>query len=374
MAWSYRKRVKLIPGIHLNFSKRGISTTIGVRGASLTIGKSGTFLNTGIPGTGLYSREKISSNNQTPKPQIDEIIYQQEPSDNIFSVDLQEITSQDLQGIKETILAARKQRIELLKDLNKIEYSLWISQFLLIVSYLFLIPLIQKNTFYKIKADINTKKDASSQVKEMIQNSRVNLEIEFDPEIGRIYSDLTNSFNELAESRKIWDVTGAYHQDRRVTRSFADTTVKRRIVQFGSKELEDIKSPFDTLWMKNANGGDIYIYPNFIVMYSNRSDFAVVGFNELKVVHTNVSFLETSSIPSDSKIIDYTWAKVNKNGSRDKRFKDNYQIPVVRYGEIAIRTENGLHEEYQFSNYEASEDFYNKFNYYQRYISSLKLL
>ncbi|WP_238590569.1 DUF4236 domain-containing protein [Chryseobacterium cucumeris] len=24
MAWSYRKRIKVIPGVHLNFSKRGI--------------------------------------------------------------------------------------------------------------------------------------------------------------------------------------------------------------------------------------------------------------------------------------------------------------------------------------------------------------
>lgn len=36
MAWSYRRRIKIIPGVHLNFSKSGISTTIGVKGASLT--------------------------------------------------------------------------------------------------------------------------------------------------------------------------------------------------------------------------------------------------------------------------------------------------------------------------------------------------
>ena len=60
MAWNYRKRIKIAPGIHLNFSNKGISTSIGPKGAKVTFGKDGTYLNKSIPGTGLYSREKIS--------------------------------------------------------------------------------------------------------------------------------------------------------------------------------------------------------------------------------------------------------------------------------------------------------------------------
>ena len=59
MAWSYRKKIKIAPGVSLNFSKSGISTSIGPRGAKVTIGPKGTYLHTGIPGTGLYSRQKI---------------------------------------------------------------------------------------------------------------------------------------------------------------------------------------------------------------------------------------------------------------------------------------------------------------------------
>lgn len=60
MAWNYRKRVKIAPGVHLNFSKNGVSTSIGPKGASVTFGKNGTYMNTSIPGTGLYNRQKIS--------------------------------------------------------------------------------------------------------------------------------------------------------------------------------------------------------------------------------------------------------------------------------------------------------------------------
>ena len=63
MAWTWRKRKTLIPGVRLNFGKKGISTSIGPRGASLTFGPNGTYLNTSIPGTGLYNRQKIGGKN-----------------------------------------------------------------------------------------------------------------------------------------------------------------------------------------------------------------------------------------------------------------------------------------------------------------------
>ncbi|WP_289031347.1 DUF4236 domain-containing protein [uncultured Algoriphagus sp.] len=53
----FRRRIRLFPGVTLNFSKSGISTTIGVPGASVNFNKHGKFLNVGIPGTGIYDRK-----------------------------------------------------------------------------------------------------------------------------------------------------------------------------------------------------------------------------------------------------------------------------------------------------------------------------
>ena len=65
MAWNFRKWIKIAPGVHLNLSKSGISTSIGPKGSKVTFGKNGTYLNKGIPGTGLYSREKLSGGNKS---------------------------------------------------------------------------------------------------------------------------------------------------------------------------------------------------------------------------------------------------------------------------------------------------------------------
>lgn len=63
MGWRFRRSIRVFPGLKLNFSKSGISTTIGTRGASVTVGPKGTYANVSIPGTGLYNRQKISDNN-----------------------------------------------------------------------------------------------------------------------------------------------------------------------------------------------------------------------------------------------------------------------------------------------------------------------
>ena len=65
MALRYRRRINILPGVHLNVSRSGISTTLGVRGASMTFGKRGRYINTGIPGTGISWRSRVGSSGST---------------------------------------------------------------------------------------------------------------------------------------------------------------------------------------------------------------------------------------------------------------------------------------------------------------------
>jgi Protein of unknown function (DUF4236) len=364
MAWSYRRRIKIIPGVQLNFSKSGISTSIGVRGAKLTFTKMGTYLNTGFPGTGIYNRQKLLNPNAVPTTPLDTPTFES-LDENIFSADVQEITSQDMQGIKEAIISAHEQRIDLKKDLAKIEFSIFISKINLVFSYIFLYGLIKREIKDNIQSDLINKKDVAQKVKKQIENCYVGLDIDFEPEIEQKYLRLVESFKKLCTSDKIWDVVSAHAQDRVIARSSASTIVSKREVRFGIKTIDDIKSKYEPLWFKNANGADLYFFPSFIVMYSSSKNFAIIGLDELEFYYSYVRFTETGIVPRDSKIIDKTWAKVNKNGTADKRFKDNYQIPIVRYGEIALRTNTGLHEVYQLSNYEYSTEFGYSFIDYQ---------
>ncbi|WP_096434753.1 DUF4236 domain-containing protein [Alteribacter populi] len=87
MSFRFQKRVRVAPGVRLNVSKRGLSTSVGPRGASMTVGKRGLHGNVGLPGTGLSYRKKLNSKGRknqtrkTPSPQKNDENIQVEWSD-----------------------------------------------------------------------------------------------------------------------------------------------------------------------------------------------------------------------------------------------------------------------------------------------------
>ena len=67
MGFRFYRRVKILPGLNLNFSGSGLSLSTGVRGAHVTFGPKGTTTSVGIPGTGLSYRQRV----RTGKPSVD---------------------------------------------------------------------------------------------------------------------------------------------------------------------------------------------------------------------------------------------------------------------------------------------------------------
>lgn len=75
MGFKFRKRIKIVPGIHINVGKTGVSTSIGKRGSTINIGKNGTKATFGIPGTGLsYSTKLSGKTNVKPKTKLERLI------------------------------------------------------------------------------------------------------------------------------------------------------------------------------------------------------------------------------------------------------------------------------------------------------------
>jgi hypothetical protein len=66
MGLRFRKSVKLLPGVRMNFGSKGIGWTLGPRGASIGISQQGVFSNVGIPGTGLSFRQRIGGPSDSP--------------------------------------------------------------------------------------------------------------------------------------------------------------------------------------------------------------------------------------------------------------------------------------------------------------------
>ncbi len=58
----FRRTMHILPGVRINMSKHGISTTVGPRGMHLTFNRYGVRQDVGIPGTGLSEQSYIVRN------------------------------------------------------------------------------------------------------------------------------------------------------------------------------------------------------------------------------------------------------------------------------------------------------------------------
>ena len=72
MALRFRKSFKIAPGVRINLSKSGVSTSIGGKGITANLSKRGTRLTTGIPGTGLSCSTLYKSKPKAPAARLGE--------------------------------------------------------------------------------------------------------------------------------------------------------------------------------------------------------------------------------------------------------------------------------------------------------------
>lgn len=59
MGFRFRKSKKLLPGVRLNFSKKGVGVRFGGKHGGVSFGPSGTRVSASIPGTGISYSSKI---------------------------------------------------------------------------------------------------------------------------------------------------------------------------------------------------------------------------------------------------------------------------------------------------------------------------
>lgn len=364
----FRKRVKVFPGFSLNFSNSGISSTVGVKGASINFSKRGTYFNSSIPGTGLYDRQKTGGfqNLTSPTNNFSDIpespIYRPDILiGEIKSVDSSELTSTNLTELKESLLEVYDDRNELANEIFLTQKKIKTARTIHTVCQVLIFGLFIKS----FKNNVLKLEEYLSDIKKQLENSFLDIEILFENAFEDKYAEMVNKYKVLLNSNMIWDITSSHQQDMKLTRSAASTVVTRQAVQFKFDNIDIIKSKYEAFHLENKNGGDLYIYPAFVIMLNKDKKFALIDINEFELNFLEQKFLEEEKIPNDTKIIDKTWAKVNKNGTPDKRFNGNYEIPIVLYGKINVTSKSGLNESYSFSSFEKSKEFAETFNSYK---------
>lgn len=383
MGFRFRRSVKVFPGVRINFSTRGISTTIGVRGAAVTMGPQGSFLNVGLPGTGLSYRQRITPPPNTVsaqafvetyqphiEPKVPEAPSSQTAPDNprqlageIRSASSEEINSLSLKGLRDLLSEAYQESCRLRGELPACEVevtrtqqrvSKWQNGILL--------KHLLKKKYTSLVEEYDSARKEFEDLGAEIEKCRVALEIEMEEGINTTYGTLVDAFRALAACEKCWDTMSSVGIDQARERSKATSAITREIVVLDLKPADVIAPSKPGLHFQNANGGDIFILPGLLLIFGSHTDFALIRLTEVRLDFSASRFLETENVPTDSHIVGETWDKVNKDGSPDRRFSNNYRIPIVEYGRLSFRSAAGLNEEYMFSNLAKAQLFAKAFS------------
>jgi hypothetical protein len=358
----------LFPGVRLNFSAHGISTSIGPRGASLTVGPHGTTMNLGIPGTGMSFRQKLTpgGNGHGGQPEVpfQEPRVDPNPATAIQSAPVAEVTSQGLAALVDLIKKAEAERKESLAALPLKQGEVEKAKTRLRRAQNWFFGLFLKKKVPERQAALDKQTAELKDLEDRINGTFIDAHFALDEPTKATFEQLSQAFEQLAGCNNIWDVVSEKGEDPRIARSSVTRRLDRKDVKFSIADDSVLQTESKVLCFQNANGADLLLYPGFIMMHEG-GELALIDLRDIKTRYSGIRFVETDPVPSDAKVIDYTWAKCNKDGSPDRRFANNYKIPVVAYGSLVLATPNGLNEEYQFSNEERAAAFVTLFADYQ---------
>ncbi len=355
-----------MPGVHINLSKSGISSTIGPRGANINVGQRGTYLNTGIPGTGLSQRTKIGNRKPATKDDIDneflDAIGMEELATQIQS-NPESLTSDSMKEVETYVVNIGSKRnktkqkfTQYLNWRNYLGIGGFVGLVLSVVDESFILLFVLGPLAIALSVYLHTR---LKPLKQLLKDLVVPLDIDMDDELLKQYGVLLESFKGVCNSQFVWDHL-SFNSVQKRERSAASQSVKRKKVIPKISDLDFIESEIRPMFIPNANGGDMYFYPAFILM--NYPKPRIVSYADLDVIYDECKFIEEETIPKDAEQVSTTWFKINKNGNPDKRFKGNYQIPVMLYGQINLKTSTGMDEEYVMSNANAAEVFATELN------------
>lgn len=189
----------------------------------------------------------------------------------------------------------------------------------------------------------------------------VTISYEFEDGKGDAFKRLISAFNNLASNKNVWalidsrNIQGS-HESK--LNAGASNLISRSDVQVGEGKPPWVNTNIDVPVMK-ARQQTLYILPDGILVYDKKG-VGFVEYDEVSIYDNTTRFIEERP-PSDAKIVDRTWKHPNKKGGPDRRFKDNYEIPVCLYGELKIQSKSGMFFYLMTSKHETPTNFKSDF-------------
>jgi hypothetical protein len=266
------------------------------------------------------------------------------------------MTSAGLSSFKALLEATRQREAEIKTDIRKARREVtvaWVGRALGWASLVsVLLPPVRKSA----SAHLVAKRSDVAALSENLTATQISVDFDMETEIAAPYLRMQAALDGMSNAQCVWAVQTEQQINRLKARSFAGTVVARANALL-TRRAHSLVATKDTPYAVGVRGGKstAYFYPGFVLVAGSALDeFALIDMCEFEAVSESISFTETGSVPSDARLIGTTWAKANKNGSRDKRFAHNRELPIMAYGGLHLTGTGGFNEKLMVSRADAS--------------------
>jgi len=187
-----------------------------------------------------------------------------------------------------------------------------------------------------------------SQLRKSVVVTSIGVPASAEPLFGKMCA----CFVEMAETSVIWDTVSS-RAGRKAAGALTDySDVERFRVSFFEDEFAAISCRWKVPHLQNYNGGDIFIYPGFLVYHLNNREFSVIELSDFRVELSEIRFVEDQTVPENTE----TQFVVRE--TKADSHSDDDRMPVCRYASVRFTSPGGLNEAYLVSNFKAAEKFH----------------
>jgi hypothetical protein len=152
------------------------------------------------------------------------------------------------------------------------------------------------------------------------------------------YQSFFECFKLFASSQKAWsieDKTQLTEWKQQKRQGGAGTLIERHQITPAITHPPYIQTNIAIPSIPLNKNETLYFFPDRILSYS-KHDIKAISYQALTANAGSSQFIESDAVPSDATIVGQTWRFVNKDGGPDRRFKNNAQVPITKYGTLTL--------------------------------------
>lgn len=167
---------------------------------------------------------------------------------------------------------------------------------------------------------------------------------------------LIDSLYELSGADNVWHIERIYPNKKMNSHGGAKEIYDRRAVRV-KKSLPRFIRTNVNVWRLELKNAGLFFFPDFILMEKG-GGYSAVEYEALSIEYIEKPYFETAADPDDGEKIGRTWLHPKKDGSADRRFRNNLQISIMLYAELKIISSSGDSFHFQVSNIRTAYMFY----------------